>query len=301
MKYYTHAGLFHCDEVTGWIICKLARKCDDLVRLTDITNIPDDGLVADIGREYDPANLRFDHHQGFILREDGFPYASAGLLWKEFGLTVIENLISKEEFLAYGEDIVQRVDDKFIKGIDAHDSDNDYLLSAKCCAGEVNVYSLSNVLSYFNAKDVKDHTLQRNNFLKAAAVVQQMVESQVQNAAAYFRDAERFDQISDFKHDEIVVMTDGINWKDIVHENYPDLKFIVLPSNHPGNPFSLQAVTIHPKSRECKILIERSDTFDGFIHQGKWIAGGNSPEELVELAEFNLHRAKSAALQPSES
>lgn len=54
MKYYTHSGFFHADEVAGYAICRLAGVCDQLVRLTDLSSIPSNGIVADIGRDWSP-------------------------------------------------------------------------------------------------------------------------------------------------------------------------------------------------------------------------------------------------------
>lgn len=47
MKYYTHSGFFHTDEVTGYAICRLAGVCTtrELTRLSDLNNIPSDGKL----------------------------------------------------------------------------------------------------------------------------------------------------------------------------------------------------------------------------------------------------------------
>ena len=44
-------------------------------------------FLLDFGGEHDPARGRFDHHQagGAGKRENGSPYASFGLVWKEYG------------------------------------------------------------------------------------------------------------------------------------------------------------------------------------------------------------------------
>lgn len=286
MNYYTHGGLFHCDEVTGWVICKLAGVCDDFVRVNDFNNIPTDGLIADIGRVHDPEKLLFDHHQGFACREDGFPYASAGLLWDEYGLKIVDQF-TDENSSKNRELIWKRVDDKLIKGLDAHDSDNDYSLGGFCSAGSVNVHSLSNIVSFYNEKDIKNDAAQRLAFARAAEVVRVTLEKAVVDAVAFYRDLERFDELATVENN-IAVMSEGINWKEAAAEKYPDLKFIILPSNHPANPFSLQAVPVEPSSREVKIPIERPEWFEGFIHQGKWIAGSDSLDELVKLANYNL-------------
>lgn len=142
LSFYTHGGFFHADEVTAYAICRRADVATGVVRLTDLNNIPDDGIVADIGREYNPARLRFDHHQGLIWRETnqhvhGIPYASAGLIWKEFGrMAIMRQLPGLARQQARLNAIHQRVDETLIQGVDAHDADNAYQISATCSGGK---------------------------------------------------------------------------------------------------------------------------------------------------------------------
>jgi len=288
MTYYTHAGFFHCDEITGYVICTLAGITKDLERLTSFTNLPTDGVVADIGREHDVSRRRFDHHQGFALRQDGFPYASAGLLWDEYGRKAITQLVGETKHL---EKVWKLVDDNLIKGIDAHDSDNAYSLIAVCVAGEVRASSLSNIVSLFNTKDFHNHSEQRKAFFKASNLIKLAVESEIESSKKMLDDSDRFEDIVQI-NGAVAVLSEGVSWKGIVHEKYPEVRFVILPSAHPDNPLSMIAVPVEPNSRELKISIERPEWFKGFIHQGKWIAASNSQEELERLAEYSIQKEK---------
>lgn len=282
--YYTHSGLFHCDEVTGFAICYLARICDDFERLTDITTLPTDGIISDIGREYSPEQLKFDHHQGFLTRKNGYPYASAGLLWKEFGrrccktLGIIDNV----------EKICEWVDVHFIQSIDAHDADNKYEVVGTCSAGEVDIMTLPNTISKLNGKDVKNHFAQQEQFGLAANLIGDLLVNAIENAESYIQNKKEFVNIATIM-DKVIILDKAIMWKEIVHEMYPDILFVIHKSNHPGNPYCMIAVSKTPTSRELKINIERPDWFKGFIHQSKWIAGGDSVETLIKLAQYNLN------------
>ena len=64
MNFYTHAGRFHADEFMAYVILKANRICDRIVRLTDFTDLPADGIVGDIGQRHDLANRCYGHHQG---------------------------------------------------------------------------------------------------------------------------------------------------------------------------------------------------------------------------------------------
>ena len=75
-----------------------------------------DRIIYDVGLVYDPALGVFDHHQrGAPLREDGQPYSSFGLVWKQFGRDYLARLgIEAEQveviFAAFDRDFVLPVD-----------------------------------------------------------------------------------------------------------------------------------------------------------------------------------------------
>lgn len=286
LPYYTHAGVFHSDENAGYSICVLAGVCDRFVRLTDIKNIPQDGLIADIGREYDPIKFKFDHHQGLILRPNGYPYASAGMLWKEYGEWAVKNILGIKDHKEI-EEVAARVDKKLIQGIDAHDADAQYAVTATCSAGEVDIITLPVVISTFNSADIKDAEQQDIQFELASNFMTAQIENAVRRDYDYVVAKKEFAEISEIDG-KIAVLSKHIMWREIVDELHPELHFVITPSSHPGNPYSLTAVGKNLKTREVKTPIERPDWFKGFIHQGKWIAGGNSIEEMKKLAEHNL-------------
>lgn len=285
MTYYTHGGLFHCDEVTGYAIVTLARVCNGYVRLTDLNDIPTTGLVADIGRVYDPEVNLFDHHQDFLIRPDGYPYASAGLLWKQFGHLVVSQRTTNSD-PTFIQKVVDEVDRVLIRGIDAHDADNAYRLTGKCSAGDVNVMSLPMVIGSFNSSDIQDRDEQDGRFSAAASLMKNVIISAVDSAAKYIQDVDRFDEIAEIQG-TVIVLPEPVSWKRIVCERFPNTLFVISPSGHPGNKYSMIAVPVSPDSRELKRSIERPEWFSGFIHQGKWIAGSNEIDELLKLAEFN--------------
>jgi len=149
------------------------------------------------------------------------------------------------------------------------------------------VFSLPNIISTFNSSDTKDNESQAIQFELAATFFQSILEKEIQFAKDYIDGVAKFDEVAEVKGD-IIVLPENLRWKEIVSEKYPNAKYVISPSFHPGNPFSMIAVPVEPESREVKKPIERPDWFNGFIHQGKWIAGGDSIETLIKLAEYNL-------------
>lgn len=65
MKIGTHSGVFHCDDALACFMLKCLPKFKDaqVIRSRDETILKDCDVVVDVGGVYDPATLRFDHHQ----------------------------------------------------------------------------------------------------------------------------------------------------------------------------------------------------------------------------------------------
>jgi uncharacterized UPF0160 family protein len=287
MNCYTHSGLFHADEVFAFAILKFANICDKVVRLKDIYNIPKDGIIVDIGREYDGVK-KFDHHHCLILRDDESCYASAGLIWKHFGKDAIRNStqIKSTEIVDF---VHAKVEQKIIISLDSHDADAEFECVGKNRVGEVDIFTLSNVISSFNSFDIKNDVCQNDCFEKAAELATSVLISQIHSAYFLSQAMYEFDEISNFRKNGLVIVLDKfVDWKEIVCEKYPTALFVISPSAHPGSPFSMIAVPIAANSRKLKKTIHRPTWFLGFVHQAKWIAGGKSVDELLDLAEFNL-------------
>lgn len=104
---YTHTGFFHADDLFSLALLRLLGVKSPLHRVTD-ENLPPESsktLMFDIGLG------RYDHHQfNKEHRANGSPYASFGLLWRDFG----ELLVTKSNF--------RLIDKYFIEPIDVSDN-----------------------------------------------------------------------------------------------------------------------------------------------------------------------------------
>ena len=83
----------------------------DLTRDPDIIAAAD--LVFDVGRMYDSATLRFDHHQpGAPVRENNIAYSAFGLLWLKYGV----------QFCDGDEQVAGAVATRLVQVVDANDN-----------------------------------------------------------------------------------------------------------------------------------------------------------------------------------
>lgn len=282
MKYVTHAGMFHADEVIGFAICKMAGLTDQVVRVTstqpeDLQPLLGSNIIADIGRVYDPDNLQFDHHQELLRRPNGVTYATAGLLWKQYGSAICSELAPDK-----WQEIADHVDKVLFEGIDTHDADSTYSVKVSTDRNEgIQVHTLSAIIRNFNSFDYQDHGAQLECFGTATGLAMLYIKRMVLKARVYLEDTKDWEQHCTYVNGDIAVLSKDLPWQELLPA---EINWIVSPSRHPGNPWSLFARPVEPFSRELRYPIERPDWFTGFIHNGKWIAGAETSDQAVALA-----------------
>lgn len=84
----THSGGFHADELLSSVILTRLFPAARVIRsrAPEWIRPGDDRIIYDVGGAYDPDARIFDHHQrGAPLRDDGQPFSSFGLIWRQFG------------------------------------------------------------------------------------------------------------------------------------------------------------------------------------------------------------------------
>lgn len=124
----THDGIFHADEVVACAILCLFHSDDDIeiVRSKNVAFLysKEVDIILDVGGGC------YDHHQkgGNGKRKNGFPYASAGLVWREYGELLISKCCNKlygvsfelnETMLSY---LCKLLDEKLIQEVDKEDN-----------------------------------------------------------------------------------------------------------------------------------------------------------------------------------
>src|SRR3989344_3542872 len=85
----THSGPYHADDVFAVAALDILLDPEEIIiiRTRDPKIIDQADYVVDVGAKYDSSLKRFDHHQmeGAGERPSTIPYASFGLVWKEYG------------------------------------------------------------------------------------------------------------------------------------------------------------------------------------------------------------------------
>ena len=204
----THAGKFHADDVFAAALLRILKPGVEIRR---VYQVPEDftGLVFDIGWG------EFDHHQsGAPVRENGVPYAAFGLLWREFGASIL------------GRTEAQRLDERFIQPIDLDDNTG--------CGGVI-----PEMIADFNPRwDSGDDPDQR--FSQAVELARQILQNRLDTVLAIGRAYQVVKAAIKKSEDKIVVLDVYCPWKPFVAKS--SAKFVISPSQRGG--WSAQCVPV---------------------------------------------------------
>lgn len=214
---YTHGGKFHADDVFSAALLQILQPGIEIRRM--FSPPEDDGaLVFDIGCG------AFDHHQsGAEVRPNGVAYAAFGLLWREFGASLI------------GEEDAARFDENFVQPLDLDDNTG--------CGSE-----LAACISTFNPSwDSDDEPDER--FVRAVAFAQEIIERRLELARSYARGRSIVEQALSEAQENIVVLPRFAPWKSVLPKS--DAEFVIYPSQRGG--YSAQAVPSGDAEHALKI------------------------------------------------
>ncbi|HVU59292.1 MAG TPA: MYG1 family protein [Candidatus Saccharimonadales bacterium] len=220
MKVAVHSGRFHADDVFAVAALRLAGVLTELIRTREPAQLASCDLRVDVGRRYNPQAGDFDHHQpgGAGVRPNGVPYASFGLIWKEYGAPV-----------AGSSEAAAIVDAELVQLIDADDCGYD-LFTAKLPG--LRPLTVSRMIAQLNPswQTDPDEAAMDTSFMQAVAfaapVLQQAITQAREQLAgeALVRTAIR--QADDPR---IIMLDRAAPWKQTVVTGAPQALYVLHP------------------------------------------------------------------------
>ena len=243
----THGGVFHADDVLATVIlAKLFQQhnrnkeplkvCREFKVSTDL---PKDVIVYDIG------GGKFDHHQkgGNGARENGVPYSSAGLIWREGGKQLLQE-VTDPSWELIGRELVRMqsnpdsdllwsmLDKDLIAPIDA--VDNGVMPSLDYPCQEV---TISRVISGFNPTWDSDGSFDEA-FMKAVAFMEQVFDNAVATALSKVKANRILDNALFGAKGHVLVLDWYVPWQEALltseNEAAKDILFVVYPAVRGG-------------------------------------------------------------------
>ena len=287
MRIVTHNGHFHTDELLAVAVLILKYPDAEVVRTRDEEIIKSADVVVDVGQVYDAKISRFDHHQpeGAGKRDNGIPYASFGLVWKEFGAE-----------LAGGEEEAKIIEEKLAMPVDAGDNGVNFY---KPLFGEVYEYSLGDYFESFTA-DVESIEDYDRIFFEAMPLARGLLEREISITRRTVNDRREIREIYErSENKKIITLPKYLHWKTALIPT--EALFVIYP--RPEGKWGTQAVPKGLNSFENKKdfpaawagisgseLAGVSGVADAiFCHKEKFLCVAMSREGALKLAELALN------------
>jgi uncharacterized UPF0160 family protein len=287
-KVVTHNGTFHADEVVAIAVLEEMFGEVDIVRTRDEELFEGADFVVDVG------GGEFDHHtKEKEYRDNKIPYASAGLVWREFGRDLIRMHGVEEDKEV--ENIYGAIDSSFMQGLDAIDNGVRF-------HQEIPIPDLSMIIKSFNpnwnSTDNEEDCF--TEALKLAKVVFRNVfhgQLSVYDAKKTIKEA-----YDNRKQKKLLILEQSSPWQQALMEidKKEQVLFVVFPDKRNG--YRIQAVRKQPHSFEARKDLPESwaglngdelgaviDIDDAiFCHPALFIAGAKSFESIMKMANMAI-------------
>lgn len=275
----THSGRFHADEIFAIAMIQIIKDVE-ITRSRDQDVIDQADIVLDVGAEYIPDNLRFDHHQNSFTktRADGTPFATAGLVWAHFGAEILAKKGLKGDYeIQFAQ---QWVDQKIIHDIDAVDNG---------LFTEDPRPSVSMIIGMMNASSTEDDETQKAAFYQAIAFTSSILNNVIKAAIKEAENIVELEAYAKTAQDGLLILDKHLPFKDFLY-NHPEIKRVVYPRNSEqfgvycnGKENHLPQRFRGLRSDELNAITELDDTV--FCHKSGFMCVTNSQESALFMAK----------------
>jgi len=315
MVIVTHSGKFHADDAWAAATLKILFPQAQVVRTRDPALVEAANFAVDVGGIWDPATGRFDHHQkGFAgARPTGVPYASAGLVWKEYGARCVSALAEAHTGHRLSDnkavEMAHSIDADVVQYLDLSD-----VGAAKNAPGG---YGLSAVISGFNPNWLDEQRLgygdaadahRLSQFHRAMEVLTDVMINAVKYRVGGLLSLEQVRQGEVLEEGRVLFLKNGaVPWTQVVRTEMPKVLF-VISHNIAEQRHMIHTVPVSTDSFKARAdlplawaglrdaeLAQVTGVHDaGFCHNGRFIASAKSYEGIRTMASLALK-----ALEPA--
>ena len=217
-----HGGPCHADEVYAIVVLERIYGKVYVLRCFKVPEkIGENVIICDIGYG------KYDHHQpgGNGERENGVPYAAAGLIWKDFGMEALKDTCNPEF-------IWKAIDKNLVQGIDA--IDNGKMPKADYPAQAM---TFSKMVSMRNPTWDSSKTTDEG-FIEACDFARRELDILIKSEEAKARAQGIVDEAIAKSEGHIMVLERFVPWQEYIflseNLNAADILFVVFPSSRGG-------------------------------------------------------------------
>jgi uncharacterized UPF0160 family protein len=305
MLIVTHGGKFHADDAWAVAALHILHPEADLVRTRDPAIIETADFVVDVGGIWDPATGRFDHHQKDFsgARQSGVPYASAGLVWRDFGARCVRRLAETHTGRQISDDTAQQIawaiDADIVQYLDLSD-----VGAAKNAPGG---YGLSAVISGYNPNWLDEERLgygeeadayRLQQFRRAMAFLADVMANAVKYRVGAMLALEQVRKAEVLEGGRLLYLKNSaLPWSSVVRKEMPEILFVISHNLQEGR-YMLHTVPASVDSfdaradlpaawaglRDADLAAVTGVPDAGFCHNGRFIAAAKSYEGIYLMA-----------------
>lgn len=305
MVIVTHSGKFHADDAWAVAVLNVLFPDNELVRTRDPVIVEAADFAIDVGGIWDPATGRFDHHQkGFSgARPTGVPYASAGLVWREYGARCVGAIAASH----MGHDlpretareIAYAIDNDIVQYLDLSD-----VGAAKNAPGG---YGLSAVISGYNPNWLDEERLgygaaadqyRLDQFRRAMGILTDILVNAVKYRVGALLAVEQVRGAEVLEGGRLLFLRNSaLPWTQVVRKEMPKVLFVISHSLAEGR-YMLHTIPVSPESfaaradlpaswaglRDAELAAVTGVPDAAFCHNGRFIAAARSYEGAYAMA-----------------
>jgi uncharacterized UPF0160 family protein len=312
----THSGTFHADDVFGVAVLAALFPDHGIIRSRHPDEIDRADFVVDVGGVWDSARGRFDHHQrgfeGARVRpgSDGEPeraegYASAGLVWREFGGAYVRQAarsLGRPVDAGTATAIAADIDGSLVRYLDLVDNG-----AADVAPG---LFGLSSQISVLNSTWLEEQgldaaaveQLQLDRFREAMSLMDRALRRIVLRAVGQMEAAETVRRAERLLDGRVLLLAEGgMPWTRIVVEEMPDVLFVVYPESG-REKYQIRTVPVAERSFASRrdlpaawagLVDEQLAAVSGvpdavFCHRNLFIGGARSLDGALQMAAIAL-------------
>jgi uncharacterized UPF0160 family protein len=309
MLVVTHGGKFHADDAWAVAVLNVLFPDCEISRTRDPAIIESADFAIDVGGIWDPASGRFDHHQkGFdAARSTGVPYASAGLVWKEYGARCVSALAAAHADYQLSDDaalqLAYAIDADIVQYLDLSD-----VGAAKNAPGG---YGLSAVISGFNPNWMDEQRLgygeaadayRLSQFRRAMTVLTDVMINAVKYRVGALLALEQVRGSEVMEDGKVLFLKNSaLPWSTVVRKEMPKILFVISHSiaeqrymihTVPVSTESFAARADLPMAwaglRDAELAAASGVPDATFCHNGRFIAAAKSFEGIRAMAKLAL-------------
>lgn len=312
----THSGTFHADDVFAVAVLAAVFPLNSIIRTREHRLIDAADFAVDVGNAWHPLTGRFDHHQRDFkgaragahcngTEIEGVGYASAGLVWREYGEIYIGKLLEDKGF---GVDdvsvtkVASDIDASLVQYIDLVDTGKGSVAPG--------LFGLSALVSSLNSSWMEEQGLDRDakaqlqmdRFNEAVRVVRRFLDQVIIGKISQVCAIETVRKSERLLGGRVLHLENGgMPWTRLVINEMPEVLLVIYPDTE-GGQYQIRTVPIEPDSfkarlslpaswaglRDAEMALVTGVQDSVFCHINLFIGGAKSLQGVLELAALAL-------------